>query len=57
MAKSVKIADKNIVELCDMSIVDIIKFFESIYKNGDEVVIIGNKARSYFKKDIKRSCF
>ncbi len=33
-ALSVKIADKNIVELCDMSIVDIIKFFESIKFNS-----------------------
>ena len=39
--------------LCGSYNSSLYKFFESIYKNGDEVVIIGNKARSYFKKDIK----
>lgn len=38
--------------LCGSYNSSLYKFFESIYKNGDEVVIIGNKARSYFKKDI-----
>ena len=33
-ALSIKIADKNIVELCDMSIVDIIEFFDKLKLNS-----------------------
>lgn len=39
--------------LCGSYNSSLYKFFESIYKEHDEVVIIGNKARSYFKKDLK----
>lgn len=40
--------------LCGSYNSQIYKYFESIYKEGDEVILIGNKCLSYFKKGITR---